>query len=114
MTGDGRSPVATIVVPAWRATRELQACLDALASLDADADADAEVVVVVNGSSDEVREIVRAHPVVDRAIELAGNVGFGAACNLAARDVASAFVVFLNDDTVVEPSWLSHLLAAAE
>lgn len=106
------APAATIVIPAWRVTDELTACLDAVAGLT---DPPAfEVVVVLNGAPAEVRAIAEEHPVVDRTIGLPANVGFGAACNLAAREASGRYLVFLNDDTSVDPAWLSALVAAAD
>ena len=42
------------------------------------------------------------------------NLGFGGGCNWAARHARGEFLVFLNDDTEVQPGWLEALLAAAE
>jgi len=104
--------MATVIIPAWRVTDELRACLDSLAELDDPPPF--EVIVVLNGSPSEVREIVATHEIVGRVIDLDANVGFGAACNLAARVADGQYLVLLNDDTRVDPLWLSSLVASAE
>ena len=42
------------------------------------------------------------------------NLGFGGGCNWAARHARGEFLVFLNDDTEVQPGWLEALVAAAD
>ena len=41
------------------------------------------------------------------------NLGFGGGCNWAARHARGEFLVFLNDDTEVQPGWLEALLETA-
>ena len=45
-----------------------------------------------------------------KVIRLRSNLGYGAACNAGARDSLGEYLVFLNNDTVVEEGWLSELL----
>ena len=111
MTSDAPT-IATIIVPAWRLSRELGECLDALANLGDGPSF--EVVVVINGGGDEIASVAEGHRIVDRVVRLEANVGFGAACNLAARDARGEYLVFLNDDTRVDPFWLRALVDAAE
>lgn len=101
---------ASIIVICWNVVDEFRECLDALAEL-VDAPAH-EVIVVLNGAPAESRRIAETHPVVDRVISLRANVGFGAAANLAASTAAGEYLVFLNDDTRVDPHWLAALTAS--
>ena len=41
------------------------------------------------------------------------NLGFGGGCNWGARFARGRYLVFLNDDTVVEPDWLRALVEVA-
>ena len=71
-----------------------------------------EVLVVDNGSSDGTPELLAdlaiRHPNL-RAIALSENRGFPAACNLGLARAAGAFLVLLNNDTVVTRGWLTAL-----
>ncbi len=101
---------ASIVVICWSIVDEFRECLDALTEL---VDAPAfEVIVVLNGAPAESRAIAESHAVVDRVIALNANVGFGAAANLAASVAVGDYLVFLNDDTRVDPHWLRALFDA--
>lgn len=101
---------ASVVVICWSVIDEFRECLDALSEL---VDAPTfEVIVVLNGAPAESRAIAETHPVVDRVIALRANVGFGAAANLAASVAVGDYLVFLNDDTRVDPHWLTALLDA--
>lgn len=103
---------ASVIVVAWRLVEEFEDCLDAIkASIDPPAH---EVIVVLNGASESIAQIARTHPAVTRTIVREANIGFGAACNLGATAANAEYLVFLNDDTRVDPRWLSNLVAAAD
>lgn len=102
----------SIIIPAWRLTDELQDCLDALA---AQVNAPTlEVIVVVNGGDKAVSQVARDHPLHPTVRDLPVNIGFGRACNLGASTACGEYLVFLNDDTQVEPNWLAAAKAAGE
>ncbi len=60
-----------------------------------------ELIVCDNGSSDGTVERVRELAPAARVIELAGNPGFGAACNAGADAAANPLLLLLNPDAVV-------------
>jgi hypothetical protein len=68
---------------------------------------------VLNGASQDAAQVARAHPTVGRIITRDANIGFGAACNLAAHEATGANLIFLNDDTRVDPHWLHAITSAA-
>jgi GT2 family glycosyltransferase len=111
-----RNPIATelkasIIIVAWRLVDELQECLDAVAaSIDAPSH---EVIVVLNGTSLETARVANEHPAVSKVIERFANIGFGAACNLAAQSAIGTDLIFLNDDTRVDCMWLTTIVAAS-
>lgn len=73
-----------------------------------------DIVVVDNGSSDDsIAFVRREHPEV-RIVAFDSNRGFAAPYNEAARQSESPFVAFLNNDTRVEPDWVTELVAAVE
>ena len=99
-----------VIVLTWNGRAWLDGCLAALA---AQTRPPTEVVVVDNASTDDsVRHLETRWPNV-RVIALPSNVGFAAGNNRGAEDAATDCLVFLNNDTVVEPGWLDALVRAA-
>lgn len=74
-----------------------------------------EVVVVDNASSDGTAAEVRGRWPAVRVVELAENVGYGAAVNAgAAAGTPGGHVLALNVDTQLEPAALAKLVGALE
>ncbi len=93
----------------WRMT------VDAVQSILANSgDVAFELLVLDNGSPRSVREILFAsltgHPQV-RLVSLPRNTNFALGSNLAFAQTRGEFVVFLNNDVLVEPNWLAPLSA---
>lgn len=105
------SPPASVaaVVVHYRTPACLRECL---AALESQGDTLAEIVVVDNsGESDAATP-----PGSDerwRLRQAAGNLGFGAACNLGASLTNSDYLLFLNADLVLDEGALQSLRAAA-
>jgi GT2 family glycosyltransferase len=96
-----RPPYAVITV-AYRSRAPLTALLQRLPS-------PIPVLVVDNSASDEdIRDLVAARPMTTY-IDAAGNIGFGAACNLAARVTSQPLIAFVNPDADVDPTVLDQL-----
>lgn len=87
--------VAAVVV-SFEAREHLERCLTSLRE-----DAVDEVIVVDNDSSDGSAQLVRERFPDMPLLALDRNLGFGAACNLAARQTTADFLLLLNPDTVV-------------
>jgi len=68
-------------------------------------------LIVVDNSADSetISDLVRMRPLTTY-IDAGGNVGFGAACNLAARVASQPFMVFVNPDADVDATILSKLV----
>lgn len=83
---------------------------DCLSSLVMQTYRDFEVITVVNG-------IPRKAPVTEgselaqktRLVFTGFNVGYGAACNVGAKAAKGAALLFLNDDTVLQPDCLAQV-----
>lgn len=61
-----------------------------------------------NASTDRSREIASDRGC--RVFRSERNIGFGAACNLGAREAKGRFLVFVNPDAFVQAGWLDPLL----
>lgn len=103
----GRDVSACIVT--FDSARWIGRCLDALA---AQSDPPGEVLVIDNASSDASAAIARAHPVVTRVEANADNRGFAGGQNQAIRGATGAWLLVLNPDALLAPSFVAELLAA--
>lgn len=104
------APVAVVIV-SWNCRDYLATCLASLRELER---TPREVVVVDNASTDGTVEFVREHHPEVRLIAQEDNVGFCRANNVGIEATAAPFVLVLNPDTRVEPSFLERLLPVFE
>jgi GT2 family glycosyltransferase len=104
---EDRRASLSIVIPTTGVT-DLDACLE---SLERESEALTEVIVVDNASARSLAYLPERHPRV-RTIRNEENLGFVGACNQGARMATGELVLFLNDDTVVEPGALGALVDA--
>lgn len=105
--------VRTVVIN-WNSFELTDRCLESL-SRTTSTKAQMSVVVVDNGSVDgSLQRLESAHPWVE-FISNDDNLGFAEACNQGMRDRGGIDAVALvNNDAVVEPEWLDHLIDALE
>src|SRR5688572_14008934 len=76
-----------------------------------------EVIVVDNGSTDGTQEYFSTQPFPGLALiyhRSETNLGFARANNVGATLARRASLLFLNNDTLVQPGWLEEMVAAAE
>lgn len=100
----------TVIIVNWNGRHWLERCLPAL---QAQTYADFQVIVVDNGSTDgSVSWLDENWPAV-RVLPNDRNLGFAAANNAAISASRGEYVVTLNNDVLVEPGWLSELVAGA-
>lgn len=85
-------------------------CLDSIAA--AGNGTRVETVVVANGMSPEARRPLEAREDIV-LVRCSTNLGFGGGSNLAARVASGAFLLFLNDDSVLADGYVARLLATA-
>jgi len=100
-------PRVSIVIPAFNQFESTYACLASI--LACSGDSAYEVIVADDGSSDETREIEQLVPGI-RVARSEANRGFIDACNRGAAAASGAYLVFLNNDTILTPHWLERLI----
>lgn len=111
---DAPEPPVAILILNWNRARETIECVVAL---DALFYTNLTIHVLDNGSHEELRktDLQSRHPLIFH--RSASNLGYAGGCNyLAAKAFADGadYVWFLNNDALVEPSSLRHLVQAAE
>jgi len=108
--------VAIIILSAKKSKDDVAECLKSI-ERNAYSKKDYEVILVDNASEDDVLFYVRKNFPEVLIIENDKNLGFAAGNNIGIRYAEKKgfkYVVLLNNDTVVEKSWLSELVVAAE
>lgn len=102
---------ASVVIVSYNAKQQLIACVESvLRSLPEDC----ELIVVDNASSDGSADAIASEFPDATLIRTDRNLGFAGGCNLTARNQRSKYLVFLNQDTIVQSDWLEPLLAPFE
>ncbi|HEY0100934.1 MAG TPA: glycosyltransferase family 2 protein, partial [Pyrinomonadaceae bacterium] len=107
-----RQPRTSIVIPVYNKAGFTFQCLR---SLLREVDfAETEVIVVNNASTDETAKLLSHFQSLVTVVNNEENRGFVDACNQGAAVARGRYLVFLNNDTVVLPGWLKHLLETVE
>ncbi|GEO42428.1 glycosyl transferase [Skermanella aerolata] len=106
------APVSVIIVN-FNGGSLLRRCLETLGDQTVSPQ---EILIVDNGSTDGSLTGIEDLPVVAfgrvRIVVPGSNLGFAAANNLAAREVATHWIATLNPDAFPEPEWLAELMGA--
>jgi GT2 family glycosyltransferase len=108
--GEGRR-IATIIIVTWDGKHLLEECLPAVLEAVRSEGGDHEILVVDNGSVDGSVEFVRDQFPQVRVLALDRNYGFTGGNNRGVREARTDIVVFLNNDMVVDRSFLKPLLS---
>lgn len=105
-----RTPRTSIVVPVHNGTDLTRNCLDSLFSTPSRRET--EIVVVDDASTDGTNPYLRGLRDAGRIllVEHSSNQGFAASCNDGAKAATGDVIVFLNNDTIVQPGWLEALV----
>jgi len=104
------NPVVSLVILTFNKAAITYQCLE---SLLAHTDVPYELILVDNGSTDETLSLLdRLENVI--IIRNSDNLGFVLGCNKGAKMAKGEHLLFLNNDTVVTPNWLSHLVRTIE
>jgi GT2 family glycosyltransferase len=105
-----RLSAVSVVIPSHDGLRFLRRCIPALRHSRLPSQIKLQMIVVDNGSHDGSREWLRAQPDVE-ALIYDRPLGFSHANNAARCTAQGDVVAFLNNDTEVDPDWLTRPLA---
>ena len=103
----------TVAICTWNRCQRLDRTLGQLHRLELPAGLRWEVVVVDNGSTDATQAVIQRHAA---ALPIRGVLeparGISNARNCAVRHARGEWIVWTDDDVLVEPGWLAAYLAA--
>ena len=108
-----RTEKVTIVIINYNGAADTIECLQSLEKINYK---NVEIVVIDNGSTDNSVDVLKKHKNNFRLLTSETNLGFAGGNNIgikyALRNGAD-FVLLLNNDTLVNPDFVDHLLATA-
>jgi GT2 family glycosyltransferase len=105
------APVVSVCIPVVSNHGLIESCLNSLA--ESRPSVDTEVVVVANGLEDNGVSSLREREDIVLVLS-AVNTGFSGGNNLAARFARGEFLLFLNDDSLVEAGFIDRLLRVVQ
>ncbi|MFZ5433329.1 MAG: glycosyltransferase, partial [Calditrichota bacterium] len=105
---DQQQPEASVIIPVWNNLHYTRQCITSLFMVKEPVDF--EVIVVNNGSDDGTAEFLSQLPPPVRTVTLSENRGFAKGSNAGAAVARGKYLVFLNNDTIVQPGWLKEMV----
>ncbi|ACI98255.1 glycosyl transferase family protein [Rhodospirillum centenum SW] len=105
------APEVSVIIPVFNQIPYTLACLDSIAR--ALPRVPFEVIVVDDASSDATAAELAGRDDI-RYLRNPENLGFVGACNRGAAEARGRLLMFLNNDTTVEPGWLDRLVETLE
>ncbi len=113
-TNHPRHPVCSIsvIIPVFNQVRYTRRCLEHL--FRHTPEGAYEIIIIDNHSKDETQELLRSVGSKCKTVINDTNRGFARACNQGAALAAAPYLLFLNNDTEVQPGWIEPLLARME
>ena len=100
-------PKVSIIVLNWNGKQFLKNCLDSLRKLTYKS---VEIIIVDNNSTDGSQEFIKKYYPKFILVENKKNYGFARGNNIGFHKSKGKYVLFLNNDTVVSPSFLESLV----
>lgn len=103
--------MVSVLITTYNSASVLEACLRSLARQDY---RPLEVIIVDNASNDATRQLLSSLGDGYQILYNETNTGFAAAQNQAMRQARGAWLLSLNPDVILNPDFISELLAAGE
>ncbi|GIP29940.1 hypothetical protein J23TS9_50700 [Paenibacillus sp. J23TS9] len=97
----------SIVIPSYNQAEYLARCIE---SIETHTIEPYEIIVVDNGSTDETGDYLKKRAGQLRYRQLETNRGFSGGVNQGLMMAKGDTIVILNNDTLVTPGWLTHML----
>jgi len=107
LIGKSNYPLVSVIIPNWNRKKMLRECLK---SIKKQKYPNFEIIVVDNASTDGSPEMVEREFPDIRVIRNEKNLGFAGGCNTGIKSAKGKLIAILNNDTVVDASWLTELV----
>lgn len=102
----------SIIIPVFNKAEYTFQCLRALfREIDL---SENEIIIIDNNSTDETAKLLEFLGAKIRVVKNSDNKGFVEACNQGAAEAKGEYLVFLNNDTIVQNNWLEALIETFE
>ena len=105
------SPKVSIIIINYNGKELLEKCLESLFKVDYD---NFEIILVDNNSTDGTMEFVTKNYPSIIIIKLDSNKGFAEPNNIGSKIAKGEYLLFLNNDTVVTPDFISKMIKVVE
>lgn len=105
-------PLVSIVIPVYNHIELTRQCITSIFATRGARTF--EVIIFDDGSTDGTADYARALGSAVVLTQSAQNSGFAAACNRGAIVAQGEYLLFLNNDTIVESGWLDEMVNAME
>jgi GT2 family glycosyltransferase len=100
-------PLVSIIIINYNGKKLLKDCLESIKKINYP---NYQIILVDNNSSDGTHEYVKENYPEISMIRLDSNFGFAYPNNVGAKKSQGEFLLFLNNDTIVEPDFLDSLV----
>ena len=102
----------SIIIPNWNGFPYLKDCIKSIKK--AEYKYKIEIIIVDNASLDDsIKWVERYHKDI-LVLKNKKNLGFAKACNQGAKAARGEFLIFLNNDTEVQPGWLDEMIKCSQ
>jgi len=100
-------PKVSVIIVNFNGKNLLEKCLNSLFKIDYN---NFEVILVDNNSTDESVELITKNYPSIILIKLDSNKGFAEPNNIGSKSAKGEYLLFLNNDTVVTPNFISEMI----
>jgi len=104
-------PLVSVIIVNYNGKFHLEQCLESIMKIDY---TNFEIILVDNNSVDDSIEYVKNNYPSVMIIKLDNNYGFAEPNNIGAKNAKGDLLLFLNNDTIVTPNFISELVSAME
>ena len=100
-------PKVSIIIVNYNGKHNLEPCLESLSKINYN---DTEIIIVDNNSTDDSINFISTNYPDLILIKLNKNKGFAEPNNIASKVATGDLLLFLNNDTIVTPSFISEMI----
>lgn len=108
-----KNPKVSIIIPAYNEENYTMACIESIIE-NTEEDVSYEIILMDDKSPDESARLIECNLRNVKFISNGVNLGFLQNCNKGASFARGEYLLFLNNDTNVQPGWLSSLVTLIE